>query len=273
VIPIWLIVAVAAVAVTFTFVRALLPVWERARAYIRIFTECGALPPPPTPRALWTFKLLTRILTFIQVGRIRFVGLENTKVEGARLFAPNHGHYIDPPIFSLAFEEPLRYMAARGVFTFGGGLGALLVGPSGAFPADLTPGKGGPAKEAAVKVMATGQSLVLFPEGWAYMDGSMGKFKKGAVRIVREAAELSGQTTWLIPVYMRYGRHPGKWILKFPPPVQYVLTFMLFPLYRRGLTVYFGKAVPSDAINADDAVATEDLRRAILTLNPGARMP
>lgn len=237
-------------------------------AYARKCIEPGALPPPPTPRALRFLKGLARVLLFIQVGKVKYEGLENTKVPGPRLIAPNHGHSVDPAPFALAFKEPLRYMAARGVFVFAGGLGALLAGKTGAFCADLTPGKGAGARQAAVKVLTSGQSLVMFPEGWAWMDGVMGPMKKGAVRIVKEAAEQLGTTTYLIPTYMRYGRYPGSWIRRLPPPLQYFLVLLGWPLYRRGLTVVFGKPIPSHELPDDDAEATEMLRRAIVAADP-----
>lgn len=263
-----LLAALVSGLVTFAVVRGVMPLWWRTRAYISACTECGVLPPPPTPRGLAFLRAMSWLLTFIQVGKVRIIGFENTKVPGPRLIAPNHGHSVDPAQFSRVFDEPLRYMAARGVFTFGGGLGSLIVGPTGAFAADLTPGKGGPAREAAVHVLATGQSLVMFPEGWAYMNGVIGPFKKGAVRIVKEAAARLGSEAFLIPTYMRYGRYPGSWILKFPPPVQYLIVMLMWPVYRRGLTIVFGKAISASSLPDDDAEATEMLRQAVIALDP-----
>lgn len=264
----WIYLAICAIVLTFIGVRLFLPVWWRLRDYAEACSRCGALPPPPTPRALRFLKGLSRLLLFVQAGRVRIVGIENAQVPGPRVITPNHGHSVDPAPFAVAFDEPLRYMAARGVFRALGGLGAMFAGPTGAFPADLTPGKGGPARDAAVRLLVSGQSLVMFPEGWAYMDGVMGPFKKGAVRIAREAAQILGSPTYLIPVYMRYGRYPGSWIRRFPPPVQYALVLLLFPLYRRGLTVVFGKAICSTDLPADDAEATERLREAVIALDP-----
>lgn len=240
---------------------------RRKQAYVEQFTVCGALPPRPTRRALRRFKRILRVIAFMYIGKLRFEGLEHVHAPGPKVITPNHGSFADLAIV-LAFREAVRAMAAQGVFAFGKGLGALLFGPIGAFPVALTPGSGRPAFDTAVKVVASGQSLLIFPEGWAYMDGRIGPFKKGAVRIARAASIERGEPVLLVPTYMRYGRYPGKWILRFAPPIQYLLAFLLFPVYRRGLTVVFGEPIDATTLPLDDAAATQTLRQAVLAADP-----
>lgn len=264
-----MVAVVAGIAAASWYALVFKPWWQRKQPYIGQFTACGALPPPPTPDDLRRFKRILRKIIYVQVGAVRFEGLHHLQTPGPKLITPNHGSSADVAI-ALAIDEPMRAMAARAVFTFANGLGALLFGPAGAFPVDLTPGAGGPALTSAVEVLVSGQSVLMFPEGWAYMDGRVGKFKKGAVRIARQASEKRGEPVHIVPVYMRYGRYPGKWILKFPPPVQYLLAFLLFFLYRRGLTVVFGEPLSSSSLPTDDCAATAVLRAAVLAADPAA---
>lgn len=240
---------------------------EKKQSYIARYTKCGALPPAPTPEAWRKFRRIVRFLIFIQVGRVRFQGLQHAHIPGPKLITPNHGSSADVAM-ALAFPTPFRSLATRGLFTLGNGLGALMFGPVGAIPVDLTPGQGGPARNTAVDIVVSGEPLLMFPEGWAYMDGRIGPMKKGAVRIAREAARELGQPVHIVPAYMRYGKYPGKWILRFAPPVQYLLAFVLFPLYRRGLTVVFAPPIKSDDLPEDDTLATQMLRDAILAADP-----
>lgn len=261
----WLIIAAIAV---FSLWR-LSPVRQRVRQYIDKVQTCGYLAPPPTPNAVRRLRRMAKALIFIQVGKIKVIGRENLdSAPGPIIVTPNHPHWADTAALPILMNGPARYMAARGVFTFAGGLGGLLVGPVGAFCADLTKGKGGPAKDAAVEVLTSGQRLVMFPEGWAYLDGKLGPFKKGAIRIAREASERLQKPTYVVPVNLRYGKYPGTWITKLPPPIEYFLVLMLFFLFRRGLTMVVGKPIAIDQFSTDDAEATEQLKKMIVALDP-----
>jgi 1-acyl-sn-glycerol-3-phosphate acyltransferase len=243
------------------------PYLKRARAYMRNMSTCGYLPPPPSLRGTRFLVGLSRFLTFIQVGKMRMIGRENLNISGPFVVAPNHPHYIDPAVIALALNRPARYMAARGVMTVGGGLGGLIAGPCGGFAADLTPGKGGPARESAVRLLVNGEILVMFPEGWAYLDGKLGPFKKGAVRIARSASKALSKPVPIIPVHLRYGKYPGSWIRKLPPPVEYLFVFMTSWYYRRGVTAVFGKPINPLDLPADDCAATEVLVSKVTALD------
>lgn len=272
VINIWTISAVALVSL-FCLWRLLLPKIRRIKAYADELARCGYLAPPPTERATKWMQRIARLLVFIQVGRLKIVGAENLdKVDGPMIVTPNHPHWADTCVMPLVVNRPARYMAARGVFTFARGLGGVIIGPMGAFAADLTPGKGGPAREAAVDVVASGQMLVMFPEGWAYLDGKLGEFKKGAVRIGRAAAEEIGRPTYLVPTYLRYGKYPGSWIRKLHPMWEYLLVFLLFPIYRRGCTITIGEPISSDDLPADVGEATAFLKERVIALDPMSGM-
>lgn len=245
---------------------------KRMKAYIERVSTCGFLSDPPTEGQTRWFLRLARFLAFIQVGRVKIVGRENLdNVPGPVIVAPNHPHSADVAVLPILMNGPARYLAARGVFTFGGGFGALIAGPGGAIAVDLTHGKGGAAREAAVNVLCSNQKLVMFPEGWAYLDGKMGPFKRGCVRIAKEAAHRLGKETYVVPVFLRYGKYAGHWITKLPPPLEYFLVFLFFPYFRRGVTVTVGKPIAASQIPADDCEATEMLRQHICSLDPTGR--
>jgi 1-acyl-sn-glycerol-3-phosphate acyltransferase len=138
------------------------------------------------------------------------------------------------------------------------------------FCADLTAGKGIPALKAAVKILLSGEMLLLFPEGWTNMDGMVGPFKRGVVSIARMTEAKGGRPVSIIPVYMRYGKYPGAWIRRFPMPVQCLI--MLFGLisFRRGVRVVVGAPLLSSELSRDPTQATEHLRDAVLMLKANA---
>lgn len=268
-----LLIAIAALTGAWVFFRVVLPRLKAAWDYARKMQISGYLPPSPTDRGLRWLLRLSRFIAFVQVGKIKVYGAQNLEgIPGSYIVTPNHPHFADVAVLPIVVNRKARYMAARGVMTFCGGLGGLIAGPIGAFAADLTPGKGGAARNTAVQVLLNGEPLVLFPEGWAYLDGSMGPFKKGAVRIVKEAASKLGKPTYLVPVHLRYGRYPGAWIKKLDPRLEYLLLFLASPFYRSGVDVVIGKPIPSTDLPADDGEATEKLKQAIIALDlkPGA---
>ncbi|MBX9686104.1 MAG: 1-acyl-sn-glycerol-3-phosphate acyltransferase [Candidatus Obscuribacterales bacterium] len=252
------------------FLPRILGTIARAREYARKMQESGYLPPPPTDRGQRRLLRLARLITFIQVGRLEIRGKEKLEnIPGAFMVTPNHPHYADLAVMPLVLQRKARYMAAKGVMTAFGGWGGVLAGPMGGFAADLTPGKGGAARETAVRIMTDGSlPLVLFPEGWTYLDGSGGPYKKGAVRIVKAAASETGKETYLLPVHLEYGKYPGKWITKLNPRLEYLLMLLLFWNYRRGCTITIGKPIAASELPKDDAEATEMLRQRILSLKP-----
>ncbi len=263
---------IAGLLVCVWLIALLLPAIKRAYTYMRNMSTCGYLPPPPTERATRFGRRFCKFILWIQVGKIKFIGLENLDSPGPYLVAPNHPHWVDPGVMFVAVNRPARYMAARGVMKAFFGLGGLLAGPWGGFAADLDKGKGGPARESAVQVLINGEKLVMFPEGWAYLDGGMRPFKKGAVRIARAASEHLGKSVPIIPVYLRYGRSTGSWISKLPPPLEYLFVFINAWYYRRGVTAVIGRPIDPAALPEDTSLATEELFRRVKQLDPGAKL-
>lgn len=255
-----------ALAATFSL-PWLVPHWREARRKIRLACTCGHVPDPPTDTAVRAMRRFARWLVWVQVGRVEVSGVENLECDAPKLIAPTHGHYVDPFVVALLLPERARCMAARGLLEFGGGLVSLFLSPWGVFCTDLRTGKGAPALKAAVRILASGQTLLMFPEGWAHMDGAVGSFKKGAVSIARMTEAKVGRPVSIVPVHLRYGAYPGPWIKRLPPPLQYAVVLMGLVFFRRGVHIAVGKRLLSSELPEDVTLATEELRRAVLALD------
>jgi 1-acyl-sn-glycerol-3-phosphate acyltransferase len=243
--------------------------WRTIRRYIDDVATCGFLPPPPSPRATRAQWWLARCFAFVQVGRIDVVGREHlAAATPPYIVTPNHPHYADAAVVPLVLDAPSRYFVARGVLHRCFGVGALVLGPMGAVCVDLSPGKGSPAVAAGIQLLVAGERLVLFPEGWAHMDGVPGPYKTGAVRITKAAAAALGRPTYLIPVFLRYARYPGPWIRRLPPAAEYLIVLFGFWRYRRGVRVVIGVPIASSELPGDDHEATAMLRQRIEALDP-----
>lgn len=247
--------------------RFVLPYWRRYRAYARDVATCGYLSDPPKPRAVRLLAVISRCITAYQVGKIKASGLEHLPKSGPAIIALNHPHYTDGFVVQQLLRRPARYMGAQWVFRLPFGIGPLL-GRCGGFAVDTTSGKGGPARDAAVRVLTTGQQLVLCPEGETHLDGALGQFKKGAVRIAREAADKLGAPVPIIPVCLRYGKYPGSWIMSWPKYRSYAYLVFMAWYYRRGVTVVVGEPISSAELTGDDEKDSELLRSRVAALRP-----
>jgi len=237
--------------------------------YVKDASTCGFLVPPPTVHATKMFQAFARFVAFIQVGKIQIKGLETLQnLPAPYIVASNHPHYADAAIIPLMINAPARYMVACEVMQFAGGLGALIGAPAGAFAVDIDQGQGAPAFRAAIRVLTSNQRLVIFPEGWAHLDGKMRLFKKGAVCIAKQAARKLKHAVNIVPVFLHYDRYPGPWITKLNPRFQYFLAFLCFWRYRRGVTVVIGNPISSATLPKCNDEAITMLQNAIIDLDP-----
>lgn len=171
-------------------------------------------------------------------------------------------------VWPTVLDEQAHYLIDRDVLRSFGGLAAFLLSPTGAIPVNIERGKGTAARHAGVKSLSSGKTLVVFPEGWAYLDGSVGQFKKGTVRIAKETARNTGVETYIVPAYMRYGTYPGQWLKKFSNPVQFLIIFALAPFYRAGLQITIGKPIAVSELPLDDEEASEFVRQKVIATDP-----
>lgn len=267
--------ACAAIVIILLFVyaiyrrsRHLFAAIAEAKRYAAAMQNPGHLPPPPTDKGQGWMIRLSRALCWLFVGKIEVTGGENLQGLPSKsvIITPNHPSPYDVVVLPAVINQKARYMAALGVMQALGGLGGLVVGPLGAFAANLDRGKGAPAFRAAIRVLRSGQTLVMWPEGWTYLDGKIGPFKKGAVRIAKQSAQELGEPTYIVPVSLTYGKYPGAGIMRLPIKLQYLLLVAGFPFFRRGVKAVIGKPIASNTLPESDTEATELLKTTIVAL-------
>jgi 1-acyl-sn-glycerol-3-phosphate acyltransferase len=117
--------------------------------------------------------------------RIRIEGIEHIPKGQNFVVCSNHKSNLDPPVLGTAMPISLRFMAKEELFKnklFGALLRAL-----GAFPIRRGKSDVG-ALRSAVKMIQSGESVGIFPEGGrSKLKGQMRKGKSGAVLIALKA--------------------------------------------------------------------------------------
>ena len=141
---------------------------------------------------------------------------------GGLIVAANHQTYVDPFWISLAIKRPTRYLAWSAAFKWP--LVGKLLTLFGAWPLQVE-GSDPAAIRRSLQWLRDGGAVVIFPEGGrSTSDGSMDRFKAGAVRLALEA------NVPILPVTIRGGNHvwPRGW--RFPHTGKVVIVY--HPLFR-----------------------------------------
>jgi 1-acyl-sn-glycerol-3-phosphate acyltransferase len=154
--------------------------------------------------------------------RLRAVGTERVPRRGPLLVAANHQSVLDPPLVGAMTPRPLWFMAKAELFRiplFGPFIARLNARPvrrDGADPAAL---------RTALRVLADGGAVLVFPEGTRGSEGRLGPAKAGAGML----AVMSGAT--VVPAYITgsgrawpRGRRlprPGRVAVFFGPPLRF----------------------------------------------------
>ena len=112
-------------------------------------------------------------------------GIENIPPDGGLIIASNHQSYLDPFLISIPIKRPLRFLAWNAALEWP--VAGKLMKLMGAWPLELE--RSDPsAIRRSIQWLREGEALVIFPEGGrGQADGSMVRFKGGAVRMALEA--------------------------------------------------------------------------------------
>ena len=135
----------------------------------------------------WGIDLMRPVVKLLAraAWRITFSGVENIPAKGGLIIAANHQSYIDPFLITVPVRRPVRFLAWSVAMDW------PVVGPAmkllGAWPLQLE-GSDPAAIRRSLQWLRSGGALMIFPEGGrSKPDGSMARFKAGAVRIALEA--------------------------------------------------------------------------------------
>lgn len=161
------------------------------------------------------------------------IGKENIPKEGPVIFAGNHINAIDPTIVMISTNRIVHYMAKDELFK---GIHGLVFKQIGLIP--VYRNKKNPAAVLqAERILENGGTVGIFPEGTRNRtQADLLPFKKGTIRIAQKT------NTPIVPFALK-----GE-----------------YKLFRRGITLEFGKAINVNNIEKNEA--NEELREEVLEL-------
>ncbi len=141
--------------------------------------------------------------------RIRVEGKENIPQSGTYVVCSNHKSLLDPPMLGACLPFPVRFMAKEELFR-NKLLGGILRGV-GAFPIKRGKSDVG-ALRGAMKMLASGENVAIFPEGTRSKGDTMRRGKQGAALIAAKAGVnilpvgIEGEYRFLRRVTFRIGK-------------------------------------------------------------------
>lgn len=158
----------------------------------------------------WALEICRPIVGFFSrlLWRVRWTNLEYIPKTGGVIIAANHQTYLDPFWISYPVKRPVRYLAWDAAFNW------PIVGSFlrlfGAWPLQLEGTDPAPIRR-SIQWLSEGGAVVIFPEGGrGNIDGTMRKFKPGAVRMAMEAGVP------ILPVTIRGGERVWPMNRRFP---------------------------------------------------------
>jgi 1-acyl-sn-glycerol-3-phosphate acyltransferase len=133
-------------------------------------------------------EYLLRFVAFLATRtayRFRITGEEHIPAEGAALLVCNHVSFVDAVLLMAASPRPVRFVMDHRIFRMP--VLGWLFRAAKAIP--IAPQKEDPAAyaaafDAADKVLAEGDLLLIFPEGAITRDGHVAEFKAGMMKIL-----------------------------------------------------------------------------------------
>ena len=111
---------------------------------------------------------------------LRLRGTEHIPSDGGLIIVPNHQTYADPPLVTIPVRRPVYYMAWSRLFDIP--VFNRLIRLLRAFPVDIE-SRDARATREAVRLLQSGEVVMMFPEGGRTTDGDVQRFKPGAFRL------------------------------------------------------------------------------------------
>lgn len=155
--------------------------------------------------------------------RISYKGLENVPQSGGFIIAANHQTYIDPFWIGFPISRPMRFLAWNKIFDWP--VVGKFTGMFGAWPLEVEGSDPTAIRRSLQWLKSGGGGVVIFPEGGRGLpDGSMVKFKPGAVRMALEAGVP------ILPVTIRGAHRVWPKTRRFPRLARVEITY--HPLFQ-----------------------------------------
>ena len=149
--------------------------------------------------------VLDTLRPFVRLGariywRIQLEGVQHIPTDGPLIIAPNHVTFADPVLVWLPIHLRVHFMAWDALFEIPGF--SWVIRRLRAFPVQLESADPRSTRE-AVRLLQTGQSVMIFPEGGRSPDGRLQRFRPGAFRLasslqvpVLPVTILGGHDSW-----------------------------------------------------------------------------
>ncbi len=143
---------------------------------------------PIAPSARWFRAIgsLVRVLSRL-LFRIEVHGHEHLPEERPLIYAPTHRSFLDTPFLSAVVKEPCRFLAKESIFRYRPF--NVLFRKLGAIPVDRERG-GHTALRSCLRVLAAGESLVVFPEGTRNVGPTVGPVHDGCAYLAIKSGAL-----------------------------------------------------------------------------------
>jgi glycerol-3-phosphate O-acyltransferase / dihydroxyacetone phosphate acyltransferase len=220
-------------------------------------------------------RLLFRRALRIFFRRIEVAGIENVPEDGPVIFVVNHPNSLVDPLLLLCFApRRVSFLAKAPLFDMF--LVGWVVRSFGSIPvhrrqdAGTDVSKNRETFDAARRLLASGGTLALFPEGASHDAPRLLPMKTGAARIALGAAARMGAALSIVPAglfYTRKGTFRSAALVLFGPPLS------VFPAELdaegeprpgdvRALTETIGDALGSLVLQSETADALDLVRRA-----------
>lgn len=137
-------------------------------------------------RWIYWFGWMTLGAAFRSVFGLRIEGAEKLVEEGPVLVVSNHQSFLDPPLVGNLYRTEMYYLARKTLFrSFGG----WLYPRWNAIPVDQDRPDMGSLKT-IVKLLKSGERVLVFPEGERTEDGNLGKTQPGVGLIAVKSAAV-----------------------------------------------------------------------------------
>jgi 1-acyl-sn-glycerol-3-phosphate acyltransferase len=116
--------------------------------------------------------------------RLRIYGRENLIEDGPAILASNHASYLDPPLVGVSCRKDVYFLARKSLFE------RPVVGPILAqlntIPVDRDRGDVG-AIRALIKLLKSGNRVLVFPEGTRSKDGNLQPARAGVGLLIAKS--------------------------------------------------------------------------------------